>query len=152
MKRTSRLRSALMTRATVLTLIYAINFHTLGQEAPRYAGSTEKGFLLPNGWTLRPAGEHIPQSDLPLNIIAMPNNKHALIATSGYNSHDLSLVDIMQKRIVDHQTVGESWFGLAASPGADRVWWAGGGGGSKVHAFRLANDRLCCCCHSFRRF
>ena len=43
----------------------------LAQEPPRYAGPAEQGFLLPNGWTLKPAGRHVPLADLPLNIIAL---------------------------------------------------------------------------------
>ena len=111
------------------------------QEAPRYAGATEKGFLLPNGWTLKPAGEHVALADLPLNIIPLADSKHALAATSGYNAHELSLVDLQTRKVVDHQTVRESWFGLALAPAGDRVWWSGGGG-NRLHAFRLADGRL----------
>ncbi|HZW30623.1 MAG TPA: hypothetical protein VFF52_07955, partial [Isosphaeraceae bacterium] len=54
----------------------------LAQEASRYAGQTDKGFLLPNGWTLQPAGEQMPLADLPLNLIPMADNRHVLAATS----------------------------------------------------------------------
>ena len=61
----------------------------MAQDATRYAGPTDNGFLLPNGWTLKPAGEHIPLPDLPLNIIALADNRHALTSTAGYNAHEL---------------------------------------------------------------
>ncbi|HEX3447126.1 MAG TPA: alkaline phosphatase family protein [Isosphaeraceae bacterium] len=141
MKRLWISQVAAMVGAACLTLTYATTRQALAQDAPHYAGPTDKGFLLPNGWKLQPAGEQVPQSDLPLNIVAMADNRHALVATSGYNSHDLSLVDLDQKRVANRQTVRESWFGLAVSPEGDRVWWSGGGG-SKVHAFRLADQRL----------
>ena len=64
-----------------------------------------------------------------------------LVATSGYNAHELSLIDMDQRKVVDHQTVRESWFGLAISPDGDRIWWSGGGA-NKVHAFRLADGHL----------
>ena len=108
---------------------------------PRYAGATEKGFLLPNGWTLKPAGEHVPLADLPLNIVPTADNRHVLAATSGYNAHELSLIDLQERKVVDHQTVRQSWFGLARSPEGDRVWWSGGGG-NVLHAFRLADRHL----------
>ena len=82
---------------------------------PRYAGPTEQGFLLPNGWTLNPAGRPIALADLPLNIIALADNRHALAATSGYNAHELSLIDLQDGKVVDHQAVSQSWFGLAAN-------------------------------------
>ena len=119
----------------------SVGVHVRAQDVPRYAGATETGFLLPNGWTLKPAGEHVPLADLPLNIVPLPDNRHVLAATSGYNAHELSLVDLQARKVIDHQTVRQSWFGLAASPEADRVWWAGGGG-NVLHAFRLADGHL----------
>ena len=66
--------------------------------------------------------------DLPLNILPLPDGRHALVATSGYNAHELALVDLESKTVVDRQAVRESWFGLAASPDFARIWWSGGGG------------------------
>lgn len=128
---------------TLLSAVISLSFsaHFVAQEAPRYAGATEKGFLLPNGWTLKPAGEHVSLADLPLNIIPLPDNRHALAATSGYNVHELSLIDLQERKVVDHQTVRQSWFGLALAPEGDRVWWSGGGG-NVLHAFRLADRHL----------
>jgi len=122
-----------------LTLTFASTFQA--QEAARYAGPTDKGFLLPNGWTLKPAGQHIPLADLPLNIVPLADNRHVLVATSGYNAHELSLVDLEQKKVVDRQAVSQSWFGVAVTPDADKIWWSGGGG-NQVHAFRLMDRRL----------
>jgi YVTN family beta-propeller protein len=128
-----------------MTLLTVALLHCGGlataQEAPRYAGATESGFLLPNGWTLKPAGEHVVVADLPLNIIPLPGSRLALAATSGYNNHELSLIDLPSRKVIDHQTVRQSWFGLAIAPGADRIWWSGGGA-NLVHAFRLAEGRL----------
>ena len=111
------------------------------QDAPRYAGKTDKGFLLPNGWTLTPAGEHIALTDLPLNIVPLPDNRHVLAATSGYNSHELTVLDLQTRSVVDHFPVRQSWFGLAVSPQADRIWWSGGGANS-LHTFGLTANRL----------
>ena len=66
----------------------------LAQEKPRTAGPVEGGFLLPNGWTITPAGEQVSLPDLPLNILPLADGKHALVASSGYNDHDLSLIDL----------------------------------------------------------
>ena len=111
------------------------------QESPRFAGPTREGFLLPNGWVISPAGEQIPVADLPLNLLALPDNRHALVATSGYNAHELSLIDLDRKLVVDRQAVKESWFGLASSPEFDRVWWSGGGA-NVVQPFLLAGNKL----------
>lgn len=93
---------------------------------PRFAGPTDSGFLLPNGWHLTPAGEHLVLTDLPLNIIPLADNKHALVATDGWNSHYLSLVDLETKAVVDKVLGTQSWFGLA-SVDNKRAFWSGGG-------------------------
>src|SRR5271154_2452526 len=93
----------LLVAVVALTLASASAIHA--QEAPKYAGPTDKGFLLPNGWTLKPAGQHILLADLPLNIVPLADNRHVLVATSGYNAHELSLVDLEQKKVVDRQAV-----------------------------------------------
>jgi YVTN family beta-propeller protein len=97
--------------------------------------------LLPNGWVVSPAGEQIPVTDLPLDLLALPDNRHVLVATSGYNAHELSLIDLDRKSVVDRQAVKESWFGLASSPEFDRVWWSGGGA-NVVQPFLFAGNKL----------
>ena len=108
----------------------------MAQEAPRYPGPTDDGFLLPNGWTLKPAGLHIPVPDLPLNIIALADNRHVLASTAGYNAHELSLIDLDTRKVVDRQAVSQSWFGLATNAKGDQIWLSGGGS-RLLHEFRL---------------
>ena len=67
---------------------------TFAQDKPNVPGSTSTGFLLPNGWHLTPAGKHLVITDLPLNIVPLKDGKRVLIATSGYNRHELILADI----------------------------------------------------------
>src|SRR5262249_25138269 len=140
------LRRMAMRRSVVWLLLSAIlvasglqSAH--GQEKPTYAGPTEKGFLLPNGWMLTPAGKHVTLADLPLNIIPLDDGKHALVATSGYNAHQLSLVNLAESKIVDQQTVRQSWFGLALDSARGTVTWSGGGAGM-LHSFTLADGKL----------
>ncbi len=125
--------------ATTATLLAALtgSHDSSADEKPRFAGPTEKGFLLPNGWMLTPAGEHVELSDLPLNIIPLADNRHVLVATSGFNRHELSLVDLETKSVVSKQTVRQSWFGLATTLDEDHIWWSGGGDG-RLHTFALA--------------
>src|SRR5271157_6033030 len=116
-----------MLKRSVSLVIVAVCLTSLAafraQEAPRYAGATKTGFLLPNGWVVSPVGEQVPVADLPLNILPLPDSRHVLVATSGYNAHELSLIDLGKRAVVDRQAVRESWFGLTASPRFDRIWW-----------------------------
>ncbi len=108
---------------------------------PRFPGPTKEGFLLPNGWTVTPAGTQVTLTDLPLNILPTPDGKRALVATAGYNAHELSLVDLADAKVIARQPVRESWFGLAATPDLGRIWWSGGGG-DVLHEFGLEGDAL----------
>jgi hypothetical protein len=56
------------------------------EEKPKFVGPTDKGFLLPNGWTITPVGKQIIITDLPLNILPLSDNKHVLVATSGFKN------------------------------------------------------------------
>jgi hypothetical protein len=114
---------------------------TAQDKKPGYAGATADGFLLPNGWKLKPAGEHLVLTDLPLNIVPLPGGKQALVATSGYNRHELSLVDLTTGKVLDKQAVRQSWFGLALDASSQRVWWAGGGA-DMLHTFELRDRKL----------
>jgi YVTN family beta-propeller protein len=111
------------------------------QEKPRFAGPTSDGFLLPNGWTISPAGEQVALADLPLNIIPLADNKHALVACSGYNPHALSLVDLQTKQVVSKYSPGNSWFGLAVSPEENKMWWSGAND-NLLHTLELKDNTL----------
>ncbi len=127
-------RSIALAGALAATL--AVPLLLLGQDKPRFAGPTDRGFLLPNGWTLTPAGDQVALTDLPLNILPTADGKHALVATSGFNAHELSLVDLDARAVAAKAAVRESWFGLAHDARAGKVWWSGGGTGI-VHTFDL---------------
>jgi YVTN family beta-propeller protein len=108
---------------------------------PKSAGSSEKGFVLPNGWVLTPAGRHVELTDLPLNIVPLSDNRRVLVGTDGYNRHLLSLIDLGQEKEVAKEAVGESWFGLVASPKQDSVWWAGGGS-NRIFQYAVGDNSL----------
>ena len=97
------------------------------------AGPGEDGFLLPNGWRLTPAGRHILLTDLPLNILTSPDSRYAYVATSGYNQHELTAIDLATGNKTATTSVAQSWFGLAADLAEGRFWWSGGGEGSLHH-------------------
>jgi YVTN family beta-propeller protein len=125
---------------TVVALAPSWRLIAQEKEKPAGPGQTKNGFVLPNGWTLTPAGKHVELTDLPLNILPLAGGKHALVATSGFNKHELSLIDLAGPTIVAKEPVKQSWFGLAQSD-AGEVWWSGGGHGL-LHTFTLKGDTL----------
>ncbi|HVU88836.1 MAG TPA: hypothetical protein VHD36_16050, partial [Pirellulales bacterium] len=127
--------------AIVVLVSSALRAADGAQPAARTAGKTDNGFLLPNGWTLTPAGEQVTLTDMPLGIIPLADSRHALVASSGYNQHELCLVDLVDKKIVDSERARQSWFGLAASAAQDQIWWSGGGA-DMLHAYALKGNEL----------
>ena len=109
----------------ILLVALTLTQPAVAQEKPQYAGPTAEGYLLPNGWTVSPAGKQVALNDLPLNIVPLADGQHVLVATSGYNPHTLALVDAKTDQIVSKVTTRNSWFGLAVSAGQDKVWWSG---------------------------
>jgi YVTN family beta-propeller protein len=107
----------------------------------RVAARTQDGFLLPNGWTLTPAGEQVTLTDMPLSIIPLADNRHVLVASSGYNRHELVVVDLSDKQVTDREAVKQSWFGLATNGSQDKVWWSGGGA-DMLHTYAVDAGRL----------
>ena len=137
--------AAIATAVVALSILLAAHAQEKPQggqvASPRYPGRTATGYLLPNGWTLTPAGDQVELPDLPLNIIPLADGRHALAATSGYNDHDLSLIDLDSRSVVSKANVHQSWFGLAVDEKKGKVWWSGGGA-DLIHAYGLGTDGL----------
>ncbi len=110
-------------------------------QAAAASAKVDEGFLLPNGWRLTPAGRQVLLTDLPLNIVTSADGKHALVATSGYNAHELTAIELATGNKTAVETVNQSWFGLTFDSKRDRFWWSGGGEGS-LHHFGFAEDKL----------
>ena len=103
--------------------------------------AAEAGVLLPNGWRLTPAGQQVLLTDLPLNIGFTADGQHAIVATSGYNAHELALVELATGKKLAVETVKQSWFGLAQDPQTNRIWWSAGGEG-RLHALRWVDGKF----------
>src|SRR5262245_23962841 len=106
-----------------------------------FPGPTEAGFLLPNGWRLTPAGQQVILTDLPLNIRTTPDGKYALVATNGYNAHELTAIELATLNKSSVESVRQSWFGLASDETTSRLWWSGGGD-AVVRSFAFADGKL----------
>jgi YVTN family beta-propeller protein len=124
-----------------LVSILAAGFFAEGKLSAQFAGPGEQGFLLPNGWRLTPAGQQVLLTDLPLNIWPTPDGKYALVATSGYNAHELTAIELATQKKAATQTVRQSWFGLAADPASGKLWWSGGGE-ALLHSFAWSGGQL----------
>ena len=102
---------------------------------PRAGG----GFLLNSGWTLRPAGEQVPLSTLPMSSIVSPDGKYVLILQAGYMPPTVTSHDAKTMKEVASVRVPDAWMGLAFAPGSPK-FYVGGGSKASFFEFELLSD------------
>ncbi len=102
---------------------------------PRAGG----GFLLNSGWTIKPAGEQIPLSTLPMNSAVSPDGKYVLILQAGYMPPTVTSHEAKTMKEIASVRVPDAWLGLAFAPGASK-FYVGGGSKASVFEFELFAD------------
>jgi hypothetical protein len=125
-------------RGALLAATVSITQLLVSQTPPdRQVGSLpDGGFLLNNGWILRPAGTQAPVDTLPLATVATNNGKYLLVLNCGFNTPSVSVVDIAQKREIGRTPLPDAWLGLTISSAQDRVY-VGGAGKAVVYELSL---------------
>lgn len=104
---------------------------------PRPDGSA----LLPNQWSLRPAGRQVELGDFPVNIAVHPDGRFAAVLHSGFSQHEIVVVDLNSAKVVSRTPLRESFYGLAFSHNG-RHLYCSGGGREVVHIFDFQDGRL----------
>src|SRR5882757_7198955 len=116
------------------------------QQGPE-AGIAAK-VMLPNGWSLTPAGHSLPLGDLPLNIAVSASGRWVAVTNNGQSTQTLQLIDAAAEKVVDSVIIRRSWLGLKFS-GDERYLYASGGNdncilkyaiGSRDHRLALADS------------
>jgi YVTN family beta-propeller protein len=104
-------------------------------------GPGPDSYLLPNGWSLSPAGRQITVGDLPLSIALHPDGKHLLVANNGFGDQSIDVIDVAAGKRIMRQRVEKAWLGLAISPDGNEVF-AGGGAGNNILRFSFRRGKL----------
>ena len=97
--------------------------------------------LLPNQWSLRPAGRQVELGDFPVNIAVHPRGRFAAILHSGFSRHEIMVVDLKTGRVISRTPLHDSFYGLAFSHSGRRLYCSGGDD-EVVHIFNFKNGRL----------
>ncbi|MEP7373153.1 MAG: bifunctional YncE family protein/alkaline phosphatase family protein [Chitinophagaceae bacterium] len=97
--------------------------------------------LLPNGWTLSPAGRSLPLGDLPLNIAVSKSKKLMAVTNNGQSVQSIQLIDPVTEKVLDNVVVPKSWYGLKFSAG-EKYLYASGGNDNWILKFSLLNKKL----------
>jgi YVTN family beta-propeller protein len=98
--------------------------------------------LLPNQWSLRPAGQQIElDNNLPVNIALSPDGKYAAILHCGYKAHEVVIVDLAAQKTVDRAKLGEAFYGLTFSRDGKKIY-CGGASMEVVYLFDFSEGKL----------
>ncbi|GGB08813.1 bifunctional YncE family protein/alkaline phosphatase family protein [Puia dinghuensis] len=96
--------------------------------------------LLPNGWTLSPAGHSSLQlGDLPLDIAVSSSGKYVAVTNNGQSTQTLQLIDVAGEKQIDSVIIPKSWLGLAFS--AEDKWLYASGGNDNMILRYAVNTR-----------
>jgi len=105
-------------------------------------GDTGDGrILLPNGWSLSPAGRHLPVGELPLNLSLTPDSRYVFVSNNGTREHSLTVIDRERWEVKQTVRMRKSWVGLKTVRGGQTVL-VSGGNDNRVFMFSFANGRL----------
>ena len=97
--------------------------------------------LLPNQWSLRPAGRQVDLGDFPVNIAVHPKGRLAAILHSGFGKHEIIVVDVDEARVVSRTPVHEAFYGLEFSRNGHHLYCSGAGD-EVVHLFDFKDGKL----------
>ena len=85
-----------------------------------------KRVILPNGWSLSPAGKSLPMGDFPMNLVVSGSGKFMAITNNGQGKQTITLIDPMSEKILDEVEIKKSWYGLVFNKVESRLYASGG--------------------------
>jgi DNA-binding beta-propeller fold protein YncE len=97
--------------------------------------------LLPNQWSLRPAGHQIELGDFPINIAVHPQSRYAAILHSGYSQHGVMIVDLAAEKVVTNVPIDEAFYGIEFSRDGSSLFCSGAGS-EVIHRFHFQKGVL----------
>ncbi len=97
--------------------------------------------LLPNQWSLRPAGRQIELGDFPVNIAMHPKGRYAAVLHSGYSQHGIMIFDLKTMTVLTNALVEEAFYGIEFSRDGSR-FFCSGASAELIHQFRFADGQL----------
>jgi YVTN family beta-propeller protein len=106
------------------------------QVAAQTPGNTGPTVLLPNGWSLTPAGHSLPLGDLPLNIAVSSSRRYLAVTNNGQSTQTLQLIDAVGERILDSVIIPKSWLGISFSAD-EKYLYASGGNDNRILKYEV---------------
>ena len=86
----------------------------------------DRSVLLPNQWSLRPAGKQVEVGNFPVNVAVHPQGDWAAVLHSGYGPHEVVVVDLKTAGVTSRVTLPKTFYGLCFTPDGKRLLVSGG--------------------------
>ena len=100
-----------------------------------------KRIMLPNGWSLSPAGISLQLGDFPMNLVVSASGKFMAVTNNGQGTQTIALIDPSSEKILDETKIKKSWYGLTFNKDETRLY-ASGGNDNMIVIYNVGNSRL----------
>jgi YVTN family beta-propeller protein len=97
--------------------------------------------VLPNQWSLRPAGRQLEVGDFPVNVALHPSGQWLAVLHAGFGDHEVIIVNLKRYKITSRVTIEQTFYGLCFAPHG-RTLFASGGEHEVVHAYDFGDGLL----------
>jgi DNA-binding beta-propeller fold protein YncE len=114
---------------------------TPGNRAQWPGRQLDGSVLLPNAWSLRPAGRQVELGDFPVNIAVHPGGRFAAILHSGYSEHQIIVIDLQAGGTMSRTRLKETFYGIEFSKDGKHLFCSGAGD-EVVHEYDFENGVL----------
>jgi DNA-binding beta-propeller fold protein YncE len=112
----------------------------ISQPAPPVrVGPFPGGVLLPNGWSLRPAGRQLDLDTFPMSTALTSDGRFLLVLHGGYNPPSIAVLDPNTEQVIHKLELPDAWLGLALAPGG-RTVYVGGGSQASIYELNLSEE------------
>ncbi len=109
---------------------------------PTWPGLTKAGaVVLPNGWSLKPAGRQAKLGDFPVLIAEHPSEPVLAVLHAGYGEHEVVTLDSASGKVIARLAFKECFQGLTWSSDGKRLF-VGGGWDDVIYRFDHAAGLL----------
>jgi YVTN family beta-propeller protein len=101
------------------------------------------GTMLPNGWTITPAGQLTPLGTLPLRVIEDPTGRWLAVSNAGYGPQSVTIVDEHTGKVAADAPIAKTFYGLAFAPDGKALYAStAADGGIRRFAFDARSGSL----------
>ena len=97
--------------------------------------------MLPNGWSLTPAGRSLEVGDLPLNIAVSASGKRMAVTNNGQSTQTIQLIDATSETVLHSIEIPKSFYGLKFSRD-EKALYASAGNDNVIRKYAIADNKL----------